>query len=313
MTASRAAYIGGCVGTSNVLAGKLFGIPVKGTMSHSFIMVFDEELEAFQAYAKNLPNNCVFLVDTYNTIQGVKKAIEVGLGLKKQNKRFLGIRLDSGDLAHLSIESRKLLDEAGFPDAAILASNELDETIISELKRQGACITLWGVGTNLVTAGTQPALDGVYKLSAIRDPSQEWKYKLKLSEQMTKISNPGILQIKRYSDEGGAIVDAIYDLNIGISDEATLVHLFDSTRLKVTEKKWTSKDLLVPIFSKGRCVYESPSLDSIRETTKKELSQFYIGIKRFIHPHEYVVGMEKSLYNIKVDLIKAIRKEKLKL
>jgi nicotinate phosphoribosyltransferase len=162
LTASRAAYIGGCDSTSNILAGKMFGIPVKGTHAHSWVMVFDEELEAFQTYAKNLPNNCVFLVDTYDTIEGVKKAIQVGQWLRQEGKKMIGIRLDSGDLADLSIKSRALLDQAGFENAVIVASNELDETIISELKRQGAQINVWGVGTNLVTAKDQPALDGVY-------------------------------------------------------------------------------------------------------------------------------------------------------
>lgn len=307
LTASRAAYIGGCEATSNVLAGKMFGIPVKGTHSHSWIMVFDDEKEAFQAYAEQLPSNCVFLVDTYNTIEGVKKAIEVGCWLKQHGKKLLGIRLDSGDLAYLSIKSRALLDAAGFKDAQILASNELDETIISELKRQGACIGVWGVGTNLVTAGSQPALDGVYKLSAIRDPGEQWKYKIKLSEQMIKISNPGILQVKRYSSKDGNVTDAIYDTEIGISHTSALVDPLDPTRKKSINKDWIAKDLLVPIFRNGKCVYNLPPLPEIRATTQKELSYFHSSVKRFINPHEYIVGMEKTLYDIKVDLITNIR------
>lgn len=307
LTASRAAYIGGCEGTSNVLAGKMFGIPVRGTHSHSWIMVFDDEMEAFQTYAEQLPNNCIFLVDTYNTIEGVKKAIEVGLWLKKQGKKMLGIRLDSGDLAYLSIKSRAMLDEAGFKDAVILASNELDETIISELKRQGAQIGVWGVGTNLVTAGNQPALDGVYKLSAIRDPGKEWTYKLKLSEQMVKISNPGILQIKRYTGHEGYVMDAIYDSSIGIDNNGSIIDPFDATRQKSINKNWTSHDLLVPIFREGKCIYDLPSLQDIRATTQRELAHFHSSIKRFIHPHEYIVGMEKSLYDLKVKLISDIR------
>lgn len=307
LTASRAAYIGGCDATSNVLAGKLFDIPVRGTHSHSWIMVFDDEKEAFQTYAEQLPSNCVFLVDTYNTIEGVKKAIEVGHWLKSQGKKMLGIRLDSGDLAYLSIKSRAMLDEAGFKDAAIVASNELDETIISELKRQGACIGVWGVGTNLVTAGSQPALDGVYKLSAIRDPGEAWKYKLKLSEQMTKISNPGILQVKRYTSKDGYVSDVIYDTILGINETSALIDPLDPTRQKSLNKNWSSKDLLVPIFKNGKCVYNLPSLTDIRKNTQKELSHFHTGVKRFINPHEYVVGMEKSLYDLKVNLITNIR------
>lgn len=309
LTASRAAYIGGCEGTSNVLAGKMFGIPVRGTHSHSWVMVFDDEKEAFQTYAEQLPNYCVFLVDTYNTIEGVKKAIEVGHWLKQHGKKLLGIRLDSGDLTYLSIKSRALLDEAGFQETKILASNELDETLISELKRQGAVIDVWGVGTNLVTGGTQPALDGVYKLSAIRDPGEEWKYKLKLSEQMIKISNPGILQVKRFESNNGYITDAIYDISLGINPKCSIIDPLDSTKQRYINKSWSSKDLLIPIFQQGKCIYQSPSLQDIRNTTQKELAHFHSGIKRFINPHEYIVGMEKVLYDLKVNLITNIRQE----
>lgn len=308
LTASRAAYIGGCEGTSNTLAGKMFGIPVRGTHSHSWVMVFDDEQEAFQTYAEHQPNNCIFLVDTYGTLEGVKKAIETGKWLNKQGKKMLGIRLDSGDLAYLSIKSRELLDAAGFNGVKIVASNELDEDVISELKRQGARIDIWGVGTKLVTAGNQPALDGVYKLSAIRDPGQEWKYKLKLSEQMVKISNPGILQIKRYMTNGEYIADAIYDCKMGIKSPPTIIDPFDPTRQRFLNKKWESKDLLVPVFREGRCIYSLPSIKSIQETAKKELTLFYSGVKRFLNPHAYVVGMEKDLYELKVGLIKEVRK-----
>lgn len=307
LTASRSAYIGGCESTSNILAGKYFGIPVKGTHSHSWIMVFDEELEAFQTYAEQLPSNCVFLVDTFDTIEGVKKAIEVGKWLKSKGKKMMGIRLDSGDLAQLSIKSRKILDDAGFQETQIIASNELDETLISELKRQGAQIHIWGVGTNLVTARDQPALDGVYKLSAIRDFGGQWKYKLKLSEQMIKVSNPGILQVRRYNADNINVADAIYDINTEMGQEAIIVDPLDPTRQKILTKEIKSYDLLVPIFRNGKRVYQLPSLPSIREATQKELGRFPVGIKRFLNPHQYFVGMEKSLYELKVDLIKAIR------
>ncbi len=308
LTASRAAYIGGCEGTSNVLAGKLFGIPVRGTHAHSWVMVFDDELSAFQAYATDQPNNSVFLVDTYDTLEGVKKAIEVGLKLKQQGKKMMGIRLDSGDLAYLSIKSRAMLDEAGFTDTKIIATNELDENIIRELKRQGARIDMWGVGTNLVTAGNQPALDGVYKLSALRSPGEDWHYKLKLSEQMTKVSNPGILQVKRYMAHDEYVADVIYDTAKGMTSQVA-VDLFDPTKLKRINRSWKSHDLLVPIFRQGTCTYDRPSLASIRASTQKELSYFYSGIKRFIYPHEYVVGMEKSLHELKVNLIHTIRQQ----
>jgi nicotinate phosphoribosyltransferase len=307
LTATRSSYIGGCDSTSNVLAGKLFGIPVKGTHSHSWVMVFDDELEAFQTYAENLPNNCVFLVDTYDTIEGVKKAIQVGRWLRERGKKMLGIRLDSGDLADLSIKCRVLLDEAGLTDTFIIASNELDETIISELKRQGAQITVWGVGTNLATAKDQPALDGVYKLSAIRDPGEEWKYKLKLSEQMTKVSNPGILQVKRFRINEEYVADAIYDVNLPWEGDCQIVDPFDSTKLHSIFKGMSGQDLLQPIFRSGSCIYTLPSLEEIRSKTKRELGHFHIGIKRFLNPHQYVVGMEKNLYDLKISLIKQIR------
>lgn len=307
LTASRAAYIGGCHSTSNVLAGKLFGIPVSGTHAHSWIMAFDDELEAFLCYAKHQPDNCVFLVDTYDTVEGVKKAIDAGLWLKQQGKKMIGIRLDSGDLAELSVKSRALLDAAGFQDVKIVASNELDETIISELKRQGAKIDIWGVGTKLVTAANQPALDGVYKLSALRNPGEPWQYKLKLSEQMVKVTNPGILQVKRYSSNDEYAADAIYDINLGIEPHKLIVNPFDATKTTRLKKSWNSQELLIPIFEKGTCIYDMPSLPSIRAHTQNELKKFHKGIKRFIYPHEYIVGMEKSLYDLKLNLIREIR------
>lgn len=307
LTASRAAYIGGCDSTSNVLAGKLFGIPVKGTHSHSWVMAFDDELESFKAYAQAMPNNCVFLVDTYDSIEGVKKAIEVGLWLKTQGKSLIGIRLDSGDLADLSIKSRRMLDEAGFPDAKIVASNELDEMIIRDLKRQGAKISVWGVGTNLVTGKEQPALDGVYKISAIRDPGQEWTYKLKLSEQMTKVSNPGILQVRRFFSGNNNVADVIYDIHTPMEAGCRMVDPLDSTKEKLLTNALQSKDLLQPIFRNGKRVYTSPPLKEIRQYAQTELAAFADGIKRFLNPHLYAVGMEKSLYDLKVSLIKQIR------
>lgn len=308
LTASRAAYIGGCDSSSNVLAGKLFGIPVKGTHSHSWVMAFDDELESFQTYAETMPANCVFLVDTYDTLTGVQKAIEVGKWLKSKGKKLIGVRLDSGDLAQLSIAAREMLDAAGFPDARIIASNELDEVLISELKRQGAQVSIWGVGTHLVTGKDQPALDGVYKLSAIRAPGQPWKYKLKLSEQMVKVSNPGILQIRRYASKKENVADVIYDINTNLNNkDCQIVDPLDSTKHWTLKKDLSSYDLLAPIFREGKLVYELPTLETIRANTKAELERFPVGIKRFLNPHKYVVGMERSLYDLKVDLIKEIR------
>lgn len=307
MTASRAAFVGGCDGTSNVLAGKTFGIPIKGTHSHSFVMAFDREEDAFSAYAEALPDGCIFLVDTYNTIDGVKNAILAGKKLKQKGIPLGGIRLDSGDLAYLSIKARKMLDEAGFSEAKIVASNELDETIITELKRQGACIDVWGVGTTLVTAKDQPALDGVYKLSALRDPGAEWTYKLKLSEQMVKISNPGVMQVRRFKIDDEYVADAIYSVDRPIHDNCTQVDLWDSSKELSFGKDVSSEDLLVPIFRKGKLVYALPKLDAIRQRREEQLSHFPKGIKRFLNPQFYPVGMEKSLYLEKMRLIREIR------
>lgn len=307
LTASRAAYLGGCEATSNVLAGKLFHIPLRGTHAHSWVMIFDQELDAMQAYAEAMPDNCVFLVDTYDTIQGVKRAIEVGHRLREKGHRLLGVRLDSGDLTYLSIKARELLDKAGFHETAIIASNELDETLISDLKRQGAQITVWGVGTHLVTGRESPALDGIYKLSALRDPGQPWKYRLKLSEQMAKISTPGILQVRRYEDAQGNLADMIYDINRGVPEEAVIVDPMDATRQMQLSADLSHRDLLVPIFREGSCVYEIPSLKESRAQTQANLERFDKGIKRFFNPHVYPVGMEEGLYECKVDLIKKIR------
>lgn len=310
LTASRAAYIGGCDGTSNVMAGKLFGIPVSGTHSHSWIMVFDDEKEAFRSYAEVMPANCVFLVDTYNTIEGVKKAIEIAKQMRSKGNQCLGIRLDSGDLAYLSIISRQLLDEAGFSDVKIAASNELDEAVIMELKRQGARIDIWGVGTSLITAKDQPALDGVYKLSALKDAAGKWVYKLKLSEQMLKVSNPGIMQVRRYSSSPGSYAaDMIYDVLNNVDHSSNLVDPLDPTREKIISSDFQYEDLLVPIFRKGNRVYDIPDIHTIRKNTSAGLEKFHVGIKRFLNPHQYVVGMEENLYKTKIDLIKSARKQ----
>lgn len=308
MTASRASFVGGCSSTSNVLAGKTFGIPVQGTHAHSWVMAFDEEEEAFKAYAKIFPDASVLLVDTYDTIEGVKKAINTGLWLKKRGHKLLGVRLDSGDLAQLSIQTRKLLDAAGLEEVKIVASNELDEIVISELKHQGAKISVWGVGTSLVTGKDQAALDGVYKLSALQDSKGLWKYKLKLSEQLAKVSTPGRLQVKRFSKNGQFAGDVIYDITLGLPDAKGNIDPFDPTKHVVFEGDFVSQDLLIPIFRGGTLVYTLPALKNIQEATKSQLKQLPVGMKRFLNPHVYPVGMEKGLYDLKVRLIKKIRK-----
>lgn len=307
LTASRAAFIGGCQATSNLLAGKVFGIPVRGTQAHSWVQVFDDEQQSFLVYGETSPNNCILLVDTYNTIEGVKKAIATGLRLKEKGCKLQGIRLDSGDLAYLSIVARKMLDEAGFKETQIVASNELDEHVITEMKHQGAQVTVWGVGTNLVTAKDHPALDGVYKLSAVRHPGKDWDYKLKLSEQMIKVSNPGLLQVRRYRSGEENVADVVYDIGKGTLTGCVAVDPFDPTRRKVLDGGMRSYDLLVPVFRGGKRVYSLPSLAEIQQHVKKELAHFHWGVKRFLNPHQYVVGMEKSLYDYKIDLINRTR------
>ncbi|HNS96861.1 MAG TPA: nicotinate phosphoribosyltransferase [Polyangiaceae bacterium] len=303
LSASRAAYIGGCEATSNVLAGKLFGIPVRGTHAHSWVMVFDDELEAFAAYARAMPNNCVFLVDTYDTLEGVRNAVQIGHRLREQGHELSGVRLDSGDLAFLSIEARKILDEAGFPNAAIVASNDLDEQLIDSLQNQGAAIGVWGVGTKLVTAFDQAALGGVYKLSAIQDACGQYQPKIKLSEQAVKISTPGILNVRRFRLEGQAIGDMVFDELDAIPDSPTIVDPADATRRKVFSPDMTREDLLEPVFRKGRLVRESPPIDAIRMRVKSQLEALHAGVKRFLNPHSYPVGLEEKLFNRRRELV----------
>ena len=306
LSASRAAYIGGCAATSNVLAGRLYGIPVRGTHAHSWVMCFDDELEAFRQYARLLPNNCVFLVDTYDTLDGVRHAVTVGQELRSQGHELIGVRLDSGDLAQLSVEARRILDEGGFPKAAILASNDLDEHIIESLKEQGAAINVWGVGTRLVTAYDDPALGGVFKLSAIRRPGEPWQYKVKLSEQAAKISTPGVLQVRRYragGSAGRAVADAIFDEHYPIGDRPTLVDPLDMTRRKEISGGTAGEDLLVPVFRGGRRVYDPPGLEAIRRRVWEQLALFPPGVKRFVNPQEYFVGLERGLHERKTEII----------
>lgn len=309
ISASRAAFIGGCTGTSNVLAGKLFGIPVKGTHAHSWVMSFDSELEAFNSYADAMPNNCIFLVDTYDTLDGVRHAVEVGRRLRQQGHELAGIRLDSGDLAYLSIEARKILDAAGFRDALIVASNDLDEQIIASLKQQGAKINVWGVGTKLVTAYDQPALGGVYKLTVIQGPDGQWDYKVKLSEQAAKVTNPGILQVRRFRDANEFIGDALYDTSLPSQGLMAIVDPLDATRRKHFPTDTPSEDLLVPVLRQGELVCDLPSLEVIQTHARQQLAMLNPGVKRFANPHQYPAGLELSLHELKTKLILQARGE----
>lgn len=304
ISASRAAFIGGCESTSDVFAGKIFGIPVRGTHAHSWIMAFDKEEMAFETFAKIMPKNCVLLVDTYDSVQGVKEAIKVARSMK--GFELAGVRLDSGDLARLSIEVRKQLDQGGFPKAQIMASNELDEYLIRDLKQQGAKITVWGVGTNLVTGKDQPALDGVYKLAAIQNEKGEWVHKLKLSEQTAKVTNPGILQVRRFFDGHFYKADAIYDELTGIQEPCTLIDPHDPNSQLTPEHPHI--DLLVPIFRKGKRVYQSPSIQEMQKRAKQELSRLPPAMERFTNPQPYVSGLEKALYQKKMEMIRKLRR-----
>ncbi|MFN8356691.1 MAG: nicotinate phosphoribosyltransferase [Spirosomataceae bacterium] len=310
VTASRAAYLGGCDATSNVLAGKVHNIPVRGTHAHSWVMSFESEIEAFETYAEVLPNNCVFLVDTYNTIEGVKNAIKVGEKLRQNGHKLAGIRLDSGDLAYFSIEARKLLDAAGFQDAMIVASNDLDENIIASLKDQKAQINVWGVGTKLVTGNDQPALGGVYKLAAIKDDEGEWAYKVKLSEQAIKVSTPGIQQVRRFRNTQGFVADMIYNEEAFHDGTATMIDPFDFTKRRQFDAQMSYEDLLVSIFRNGQLVYDMPTIQEIKQKVTTQLAQFHPGIRRFVNPHTYPVGLEKGLYDFKTELIIKLREER---
>lgn len=304
LAASRAAYIGGCAATSNVLAGKVYGIPVRGTHAHSWVMSFDSEREAFEAYAEALPNNGVFLVDTYDSLEGVRRAIEVGRQLRARGNDLLGIRLDSGDLATLSIEARRMLDEAGFPAAVIVASNDLDEHIIESLHEQGARVGVWGVGTKLTTAFDQPALGGVYKLGAVRRPDADWEDRIKLSEQAIKISTPGIQQVRRFLSADGLVGDMIYDtLRPPGKDHAVLVDPLDATWRRSFSARAPFEDLLVPVFRKGLGIYPRPPLEESRRHAREQLAQLPAAMKRLVHPHRYPVGLESGLHERRASLI----------
>jgi nicotinate phosphoribosyltransferase len=303
LAASWAAYVGGASATSNVLAGRLFGIPVKGTHAHSWVMSFADEAESFAAYAEALPNNCIFLVDTYDTLAGVDKAIAVGRRLRERGHEMVGIRLDSGDLAYLSVQARRRLDDAGFPKAVIVASNDLDEHLIASLRGQGAAIDSWGVGTRLVTGHDQPALGGVYKLSAVRRPGEAWRYTVKLSEQAVKVSNPGILQVRRYATDGEYAADVIYDEERGVQEPGQMIDPVDLTRRKPLPAGARHEDLLVPVFRGGRRVYDSPGVHDIRARAQAQLAGFHGGVKRFVHPHRYPVGLEQRLFDLKTELV----------
>jgi nicotinate phosphoribosyltransferase len=303
LTAARAACVGGCAGTSNLQAGQRFGIPVSGTQAHSWIMFFESESEAFEAYAKAMPNNCVFLVDTYNSLDGVRHAIDVARQLRKNGHEMIGVRLDSGDRVGLSIETRQMLDKAGFTTAKIVCSGDLDEYAIADMKRNGARIDMWGVGTKLTTGQPDGALGGIYKLGAVRRPGGQWQYRIKLSDERAKTSVPGLLQVLRFHEADGTFVaDAIYEIDHQVGKPCVTVDLQTEQETAIPANMEYG-NLLVPIFRKGELVYQVPDLATSRERTRQHLCRLPPEITRLDNPRAYRVGLEKSLHELRSALI----------
>ena len=296
--ASRAAVVGGCASTSNVLAGQMFNIPVSGTHAHSWVMAFENELEAFREYARIFPNNCILLIDTYDVEQGLENAITVGLEMKERGEKLLGVRIDSGDLAWLSKRARARLDEAGLPDCGIVLSNDLDEYTIRSIKGEGAKIASWGVGTKLATAYDQPSLGGVYKLSATFDEEKNtWVDRLKVSEQVSKLTFPGVLGIRRYYHDNGKIAgDMVYDIHSAVNAEERIVDPADDLRQKVLGgKKYV--ELLQPLAREGKVVLAAEERDAMAARTRAQEALVSLDEtqKRILNPHSYPVGLEEGL------------------
>ncbi len=314
---ARAAVIGGCVGTSNVLAGKLFDVPVLGTHAHSWIMSFPDEYTAFKAYADLYPDNCTLLVDTYDTLKsGVPNAIRVFQEMRDAGVKLTryGIRLDSGDLAYLSKKARKMLDEAGFEDATIAASNDLDEYLLHDLKIQGAAITSWGVGTNLITSKDCPSFGGVYKLAAIKTEDGEFVPKIKLSENTEKITNPGNKTIYRIYDKatGKIRADLICFVGEEFNPDEDLV-IFDPLetwkKTKLKGGSYTMRELMVPVFRNGECIYQSPSVKEIAAYCTQEKATLWDETKRLFYPHRVYVDLSDKLYAVKKALLNQLGRE----
>lgn len=302
---ARAAIIGGCTATANVLAGKMFNIPVVGTHAHSWVQKFDNELDAFEAYAKIYPNNCLLLVDTYDVLKsGMPNAIKVFKELKAKGHKPVGIRLDSGDLDYLSKECKNMLTEAGFEDVRITASNDLDEYCISNLKSSGSPINSWGVGTKLITSSDSPSLGGVYKLVA---SYKDGKYepKIKISEDPEKITNPGYKKVVRiYNTQGHAEADLIMleDESIDTTKPLTIFHPVYKWKTK-TFTNYTIKELLKPLYINGECKYEKKSVIEIQEYTRNELNTLWREYKRLLYPQTYKVDLSEKLCTLKESML----------
>lgn len=303
---AKAAIIGGCAGTSNVLTGKMFNVPISGTHAHSWVQKFDTELDAFRAYADMYPESCLLLIDTYNVLEsGIKNAITVFNELREKGYKPIGVRLDSGDLAYLSKEVRKRLDEAGFKDAKITASNDLDEYTITSLKQEGAEIDSWGVGTKLITSYDYPSLGGVYKLAAATDGSGELIPKIKISENPEKINNPGFKKVIRiYNTNGKAEADVIM-LNDEIIDNTKPLELFDPvyTWKRKVYKDYEIRELLTPLFIDGKYVRKTRSVEEVKKYAQTELNSIWDQYKRIKNPHLYKVDLSEKLWTLKNDMV----------
>ena len=308
---ARAAVIGGCAGTSNVLTGQMFNVPVLGTHAHSWIMSFPDEYTAFKTYARMYPNSCTLLVDTYDVLKsGVPNAIRVFEEMREEGVKLThyGIRIDSGDLAYLTKRARQMLDEAGFPDAFISASSDLDEYLITSLKSQGCCIDSWGVGTNMITSKDCPAFGGVYKLAAVQDERGNFIPKIKLSENIEKITNPGNKTVFRiYEKVEHKIKADLICLADEVFDESSDLTIFDPLetwkRTKLKAGTYELRELLVPVFRKGECVYTSPSVMELRDICSKELDTLWEEHRRLINPSQMYVDLSDKLYDIKKNLL----------
>lgn len=308
--ASRAAYVGGCSSTSNVLAGKLYGIPVSGTHSHSWVMSFDSELEAFREYARVFPSNCTLLVDTYDVEEGVRNAITIGHEMRERGEKLSAIRIDSGDLAWLSRKARKMLDDAGLEDVGIVLSNDLDERTVESIMDEGAPVSAWGIGTRLATGYEQPTLGGVYKLSAVKPAGADsWQDRLKISESSVKLTTPGILNVRRYFNEDGNVAgDMVYDVCSPIDEAEIIVDPMDPLRQKQLKGK-RSIVLLQPFVRSGDVVCDESFFcaDAARKRALAQMETLDETQLRMLNPHTYPVGLERGLHERRQRLIAHLR------
>lgn len=310
MWASRAAVVGGCASTSNVAAGKRYGLPVSGTHAHSWVMSFPDELTAFRAYAAQFPKNCTLLVDTYDVEQGIDNAITVGLEMRERGERLSGIRIDSGDLAWLAKMARAKLDAAGLADCGIVLSNDLDEHTIQSIRDEGAVVAAWGVGTKLACAWDQPTLGGVYKLSATRKAGErQWADCLKISESSAKLTTPGVLDVRRYYHADGCIAgDMVFDVNVGVGECEVIVDPLDALRQKDLAGK-RFRTLLEPLARDGRVVLLPERRDALaaQARAREGLAALDESQKRMLNPHTYPVGLECGLFERRRVLVAKLR------